>query len=200
VKAALKSLWPVIVAAVVLAACWRAFPALQDKLRLWGMVLQLVGLAMVITGILQTRARLGVGLAEAARALLSRFKPGGTVSSAAASATGSSTASFQGTLAPVVYHSTEEHLAALEAAINVVRAEAAAAVRKGASEQAAALDAERRVREESDQAILKRLRDDILSKYPQELLGTALIAIGIITSTAQAEIERLLRSLLPAAF
>jgi hypothetical protein len=149
VKTVLK-FWPIF-AAIVALVVWRFFPALQDKLRLWGVVLQLVGLAMVITGILETRARLGVGLADAARALLSRFKSEARVSGSADLRIGGAAVVVmgQGTVKPVV------------------RAEAGAAMREEASERAAALEAEQRAREESDQEILKRLR------------GAGLIAIGI---------------------
>ena len=49
-----------------------------------------------------------------------------------------------------------------------VRAEAGDAIRKESSELADALEAERQAREASDQDIIERLRDEALSKYPQE--------------------------------
>jgi hypothetical protein len=123
----------IIAALLALVVCLLVFRELQDRLRMWGLALQLIGLLMVGVGMLETRDRFGVGLAAVARTLLSRRpKPAPTADRTAALA-GSAVDTSQGQLTPVLYNSTEGHVAAVEDALNKVRAEAGAAVRKEAA-------------------------------------------------------------------
>ena len=156
-----------------------------------GLALQLSGLAMVVMGILETRARLGRSLTEVARGLLSRFRSAAAAAPTTRALSGETPLIFssQGDLGTAVHHTPEEHLALLETAVNTARAEAGAAVRKEAGERAAALEAERLAREASDQEILKQLQREIIRKHPQELLGTLVVAVGISLATAPMKLH-----------
>jgi hypothetical protein len=207
----LKALWPwlveakyawlsIAVNAIALAVSLRPGTG-EPLIRLTGLVLQLFGISTVILGISETRKLFGhPPFARKAKEWLHRFPLLRrdvviAVSGVSMSACAGKVRAF-GTHGPGENPTTEARLAALEKNINALHDRISATQNETDQEFMKAADAlkhEEQIRQEADAAIAGRLEATGTGGVHISLIGASWLVVGVILSTAAAEIAVLLK-------
>lgn len=173
----------------------------EPRIRLTGLVLQLLGIGTVIWGISETRELFGhPSFASKATQWLHRFPLLRrdvvlAVSGVSMSASFGKARAF-GTHGPGENPTTEARLAALEKNINALHDRITATQKEMDQEFTKAADAlkhEEQIRQEADAAIAGRLEATGTGGVHISLIGASWLVVGVILSTAAPEIAALFK-------
>ena len=207
----IKALWPwlvearhgwlsVAVIAVALVVSLRPHTA-EPVIRLTGLVLQLLGIATVIWGISETRALFGhPSLVRKAAAWLGRFpllRRDVTIAVGGASmSTAMGRARAYGTLSAGPNPTVESRLDALEKNVTRIHeriSQTQAEMDEGLQRSADALKREEQSRSAEDAAIRAKLEATGTGGVHISAIGASWLFVGVILSTASAEIAALIK-------
>jgi len=184
----------------VFMVCWATLPSWEPRIRITGLLLQLMGIATVAFGLRETRKLFRrPSLADIVRKWLKRF-PKFTVETRVIVGTGKLTvggaaATAFGTVSPLPTASLEEKVAALEkglAQCNMVIHETQRRLEEEACNRSSAIESERRERGAGDDRTQKLIEEAAAGGLHLEATGVFWLSVGVILATASNEIARLL--------